>query len=164
MMSAFANPAVKAFVARVGNELVLAQVLIRRVAAGFELRHVDDRDRVDETLRSLTIADLRTVAQFTATGAFRPLKSSPNLQTGWRIVLSDETRLELALSQVYPGAIADWYAAQSPKPPVTHYREFTRRQTGMYRITTMLDEAQAVRVIRAGCDKRFCLKQRLWTA
>jgi hypothetical protein len=33
----------------------------------------------------------------------------------------------------------------------------------MYRITTMLSDAQAADVIRAGCHQRFCLKRRLWT-
>jgi hypothetical protein len=46
---------------------------------------------------------------------------------------------------------------------LTNYREFTNRQSGMYRITTMLDDVQAAQVIRACCDKKFCLKQRLWT-
>jgi hypothetical protein len=35
------------------------------------------------------LSDLRGLAQLTATDAFRPFNLSPNLQTGWRIVLSD---------------------------------------------------------------------------
>jgi len=162
-MGAGVNPALKAFVSELGDKLVLAQVLVRRVGAGFELRHVADRDRADETLRALKLSDLRALAQFTATGAFRPLKSSPNLQTGWCVVLSDDAKLELALNQLYPGAIADWYAAQSPQPPVTDFRDFTNRQTGMYRITTRLTDAQTAQVIRACCHRSFCLKRRLWT-
>ncbi|MBI3851853.1 MAG: hypothetical protein HY298_16480 [Verrucomicrobia bacterium] len=137
--------------------------VIRRVGAGFELRHVEDCDCAEDRLRSMTLADLRGLAQFTAAGAFRPLKSAPNLQSGWRIVLPDETKLELALNQLYPGAIADWHAAQLSQPPVTHYRDFAQRQTGMYRITTILNDAQAAQVIRACCHKKFCLKRRLWT-
>jgi cobalt chelatase family protein len=118
---AFLNPALKAFVAQVGNGLVLAQVLIRRVGAGFELRHMNDRDHAGETLRSVTLSDLRSVAQFTATGAFRPLKLPPNLRAGWRILLPDKAKLELALNQLYPGAMAGWFAAQSTPSPVTNY-------------------------------------------
>jgi hypothetical protein len=33
----------------------------------------------------------------------------------------------------------------------------------MYRITTMLTDAQVGEVIRAVCDKGHCLKRRLWT-
>ena len=42
---AVANPALEKFVAQLGPELVLAQVLIRRRSAGYELRHADDRAR-----------------------------------------------------------------------------------------------------------------------
>ena len=116
-MSAIANPALKAFVAQIGDELPLAQVLIRRAGATFELRHVADRDRAPEELRELKLAELRGLAQFTARGAFRPLKSEPNLQNGWRSTAADEAELESALNRLYPGAIADWFAAQSPEPP-----------------------------------------------
>src|SRR3989442_3355012 len=34
----------------------------------------------------------------------------------------------------------------------------------MYRITTLLSDAQAAEVTRACCHKMFCLKRRLWTA
>src|SRR5207249_10723086 len=143
--------------------LVLAQVLIRRSAGGFELRHVADRDRQAEALRGLNPTELRALAQFTGAGAFRPLKSAPNLQAGWVVRVEGAAGLESALNELYPGAMADWFAAQSPRPPVTDYRQFTQRQTGMYRLTTMLSDAQAAQVTRACCHKNFCLKRRLWT-
>lgn len=156
------NPALAAFCAVLAPELVLAQVLVRRVAAGFELRHVSDREAA-ESLQPVALTDLRALANHTAVGAFRPIKAAPNLRTGWLCRVASETELESALSQLYPGAVADWFAAQQPAPPVTHYREFTARQSGMYRITTMLADPQAALVIRACCDARFCLKRRLWT-
>jgi hypothetical protein len=157
------NPALERFLAQIGKELVLAQVLIGRLERGFELRHVEDRARPAETLRAVPLDDLRSLAQFTAAGAFRPLKAAPNLQRGWRTVVTTDEQLETALHHLYPGAIADWFAAQAASPPVTSYREFTNRQTGMYRITQMLSDAQASAVIRACCHKDFCLKRRLWT-
>jgi hypothetical protein len=157
------HPSLQAFVAQIRDGLALAQVLIRRTASGVELRHLADRDRAAGTLRELALTDLRALAQFTATGAFRPLKSAPDLQNGWVFRARDDAQLEGALNQLYPGAVADWFAAHSPTPPVTHYREFAARQTGMYRITTMLTDSQAAQVIRACCHKGFCLKQRLWT-
>jgi len=33
----------------------------------------------------------------------------------------------------------------------------------MYRVTTTLSDDQVALVARAGCHRRFCLKQRLWT-
>ena len=157
------NPAVEAFVAAIGEELLLAEVLIRRVANGFELRHLKDHEEQRENLREVPMAGLRALAQFTRAGAFRPLKSAPNLQSGWRSLAPDANALAAALQHLYPGAIADWFAAQQPSPPVTNYREFTNRQTGMYRVTQLLTDAQAAEVTRAGCHASFCLKCRLWT-
>jgi hypothetical protein len=114
-------------------------------------------------LREIGLSDARELAQFTASGEFRPLKSAPNLQRGWRMVASDDDELDSALGRLYPGAIADWFAAQSSNPPATHYREYTNRQSGMYRITTMLDDAQVTEVIGGVCDRGHCLKRRLWT-
>jgi hypothetical protein len=162
-MSTVQNPALDAFVKNLGEELALAQVLIRRAGAGFELRHVVDRDRAAEALKLLAVPALRELAQFSAEGNFRPLKSSPNLRSGWRTHIANAVEMDAAMNHLYPGGIADWYAARSASPPVTNYREFTNRQTGMYRITTMLSDAQAADVIRAGCHQRFCLKRRLWT-
>jgi 4Fe-4S iron-sulfur cluster binding domain/DR2241 stabilising domain len=157
------HPALQAFVAQIGRELVLAQALIRRVEPGYELRHVADRDRAAKTLRELRLSDLRQLARFTVGGAFRPLKAAPSLAAGWWLRVKDDAALDTALNQLYPGTIADWFAAQSPSPPVTNYREFSNRQTGMYRVTRMLDDAQAAQVARACCHKNFCLKRRIWT-
>jgi hypothetical protein len=157
------NPALSAFVAGFETETSFGQAWIRRMERGFELRHVADRECDPAALRLLGENDIRPLAQFTAPGAFRPLKSAPNLQRGWRAAPRDEEALGAALNQLYPGAVADWFAAQAPRPPVTSYREFTGRQTGMYRITTRLDDAAAGAVIRACCQKDFCLKRRLWT-
>jgi hypothetical protein len=162
-MATVHNPALSAFVARIGDELQFAQVLIRRSPTGFELRHAADRKCEATSLREITLKDVRPLAQFTVAGAFRPLKSAPNLQTGWRLFVKSDMELDSALHQLYPGAVADWFAAHSPHPPVTHYREFTARQTGMYRITTLLTDAQAAGVARACCHPGFCLKRRLWT-
>ncbi len=162
-MTAVANPALEKFVAHFKDELVLAQVLIRRRTSGYELRHTEDRARPEAELRPIPFNQLRALAQFTADGAFRPLKSAPNLQSGWRATAANDAELDTALSQLYPGAVADWFAAQSDSPPVTNFREFTHRQTGMYRITQLLADDQAASVIRAGCHRNFCWKRRLWS-
>ena len=162
-MTATPNPALRQFVAQLGDAFVLAQVLVRPRDQRFELRHIADRSAGAPQLRDVKPEALRTLTQFTADGAFRPLKSAPNLASGWRAVAADIEQLGVALEGLYPGAVADWFAARGPEPPVTHYREFTGRQTGMYRVTTMLDDAQASRMAVACCDARFCLKRRLWT-
>ena len=161
MISAVRNPALEALVARVAPELVFGQVWLQRRAGGFALRH--ETDRGVENLRALALPELRELAQLTERGAFRPLKSAPTLRRGWQCAVRDAAELDAALRQLYPGGVADWFAAQQPSPPITHYREYTARQTGMYRITTMLDDVQVAQVARAGCHREFCLKRRLWT-
>ena len=144
--------------------MVLAQVLIRRRERSFELRHAEDRGAAKSDLHILAVFGLRDLAQFTAGGAFRPLKAAPNLRRGWRADAANDLELEMALSHLYPGAIADRFAARQTPPPVTDYRPFTARQSGMYRVTTKLNDDQAAEVTHACCHRRFCLKQRLWTA
>jgi sirohydrochlorin cobaltochelatase len=162
MMSAVTNPALEAFRALIQDQLVWAQIIVRPCAGGYELRHVADRSRSGGELRVVPLSEVRRLVQFTSAGAFRPLKSAPDLPSGWRIKIGDATELLLVLDRLYPGSIADWHAAQSPNPPVTNYREFTDRQTGMYRITTKLSDTQAAQVISASCHNNLCLKRRLW--
>jgi hypothetical protein len=162
------SPAFAAFASEISTHLVFGEVQVRRVNAGFELRHIADGEAAETSLKLLAAGDLRRLAQFTGAGAFRPLKSAPNLSGGWRAVLSGEGALERALAHLYPGAVADWFAihhgAGIGRPAkITSYREFTGRQTGMYRITTKLDDTLAEAVVRSCCARDFCLKQRLWT-
>lgn len=157
------NPDVRAFLDSFGTEIVFGQVVIRRCSQGFELRHAANRGAEPAALTTVSGTELRTLAQSTETGAFRPLKSAPNLRSGWRAAAADGAALDLLLHYIYPGAVSDWFAAQSPNPPVTSYREFTARQTGMYRVTTFLDNAIAGVAIRACCHVDFCLKRRLWS-
>jgi hypothetical protein len=161
MVCTVRNSALEAFATHVAPELVFAQVLVRRTGGAFELRH--ELDREANVLREVTPEMLRELSQFAGGGQFRPLKSAPTLRRGWRCVVQDSAELETALRHLYPGGVADWFAAQQSSPPITHYREYTARQTGMYRITTMLTDKQVGEVARAGCHRRFCLKQRLWT-
>jgi hypothetical protein len=157
------NPALKAFVAQMGGEILLAQVILRQDGIGYELRHIEDRGVAGESLRSVRPVEARALAQFTAGGEFRPLKAAPTLSKGWRIRAANDAELELALNGLYPGALADWHAARAPNPPLTSYRSCAERQSGMYRITAKLIDAQAARVITRGCDPTHCLKRRLWT-
>ena len=134
------NPDIAAFVKSFDDEIVFGQVVIRRMGNGFELRHQADSSVPSENLIDLKGTELRAWTQTAERGAFRPLKSAPNLRPGWRAAAMDGEALGLLLHYVYPGAVADWFAAGLAQPPVTSYRGFTARQTGMYRITTMLSD------------------------
>ncbi len=161
MSGAFSNPALESFLAALGQELIFGQVWIRRRGAGFELRHESDRNEPD--LRAQHISQIRAQAQVTESGHFRPLKSAPTLARGWRLQISGPDELLFALDVLYPGSVADWYAAQQTPPPATSYREFTGRQTGMYGPTALLEDQLVGEVARACCHPESCLKRRWWT-
>lgn len=144
-------------------ELLVAQVLIRRQQQGFELRHVADRDVAGDTLKLVAPADALSIAQFTDNHAFRPLRSAPNLRRGWSVLAKSDVELETALNRLYPGFIPDLFAVGTSSPRLTHFREYTNRQTGMYRITTVLSDTEAFAMARKCCSARYCLKDRLWT-
>ena len=152
------NPALAAFLAESWDEVVFAQVLIRRAGPGFELRHVEDRCAGAEPVQ---LGEIRALANFTEAKEYRPLKTVPNLRRGWLLRVNNPDELDLALGQLYPGAIPDWFAARENQP-VTGYRAFTNRQTGMYRVTTLLSDVEVSEVIDATCAA-ICLKRRLWT-
>lgn len=156
------NPALTAFLAELTSPVTFAQVLITRRGAAFDLRHVVDKEATDSVLELLPVESLRDLVSHTQDGAFRPLKSAPNLRSGWRALPASSDELMQALDHVYPGALADWHAARQAQPPVTHYRDYVNRQTGMYRITQMLTDTQVRDAALAACHKDFCLKQRLW--
>ena len=162
-MSVLPNPALTALVEALRDGLVFVQVFITPHDGGFCLRHAGDAQVGWEQLRQVPLNGLRQLAQFTETGAFRPLKAAPTLKRGWRIEVSSPGDLDLALQHLYPGAVADWFAGLHEPVPVTHYRDFANRQTGMYRVTQILPDERAAQVARASCRSEHCLKRRLWT-
>lgn len=145
---------------------VFGQIWICRVDAGFEVRHNEDRDQAPADLKTLGLKDLRPMATFRKDGAFRPLRVAPDLKTGWRVALSSVDELTSALHSIYPGALADWHAVETEgvDKHVQNYRDFTNRQTGMYRLTQKLTDHEIGQTARACCHPNFCLKRRLWTA
>jgi hypothetical protein len=158
------DPATEGFLRQLTDRFVFVEVVFLRRGDAFELRHVADTDAEAGSLTAIEIADLRVLAQTTGDGAFRPNKAAPNLRRGWKSQVSGPSELETALRHLYPGGLADWAAARSGPPPVTHYRETAARQTGLYRITQILPDALAASATRACCDAGSCLRRRLWTA
>jgi len=139
------------------------EVVIQRTSNGFALRHARDAAQPPENLKSLRLQDLRTLAQSTADGAFRPLKAAPNLPCGWICSLANPDELAQALRSLYPGSVADWHALRSGAAQPVSYQAHVGRQSGMYRIAQHLTQTQATQLARACCAAEFCLKQRLWT-
>ena len=160
------NPAWAAFASGIETGLIFGQVLVTRTGTAFELRHVADMESLADALPLLAAEEIRAAPPNSPlTGAFRPLKSAPNLRQGWRIHCPDETALGEALNKIV--SRARWRIgtlALTMNKHITGYREYTERQTGMYRITATVDDATAAgAIIRACCHEHFCLKRRLWS-
>jgi len=163
MTAGFRSSALQWFVQQIGDELLVAQVLVHRQKGGYELRHIADREVSSDKLILQLPEGAHGIAQVAEDGSFRPLKSCPNLRRGWLILAKSDLELETALNGFYPGFIPDLSAVRTSTPHITHYREFTNRQTGMYRITTFLSDSAAFAMAGKCCSARYCLKHRLWT-
>ncbi len=157
------TPATQHLIEWIDQELLFVQVLIQHAPSGYSLRHNEDRGTPDGELRRVEIAGLRSLSMFNQAGSFRPLKCAPDMVRGWVACAHDPEELARALEILYPGCVADWHAAHQPAPPVTHYREFASRQSGMYRNANRLSDDSATQVASKCCDARLCLRRRLWT-
>jgi hypothetical protein len=160
-----ANPPLTRFLVETGAERVWAQVLIRRRNAGFELRHEADREVADSALRTLAVARLRALADFTAQGSFRPLKTAPNLATGWRCEVPTPADLATALHHLYPGSLPDrWALATGAEGPVGLEQAIARNPGRRGDALRSLLGRGLASVIDACCGAASCLKHRYWSA
>ena len=139
----------------------IGQIVILKTRDGWELRHADDLAREDLAPHAGACA-ARHLANLDDAGAYRPLKTAPTLRHGWRLALRDVDELRGALDYFYPAMTGVWLShLRSGLPPVP-FRETLDRQTGMYRITQKITDAQARTMIDSFCAG--CLKCRLWDA
>jgi sirohydrochlorin cobaltochelatase len=138
------------------------EVSIGRTAEGWEMRHVADAERTDLKTHSVW-QDARSIANFDAHGAFRPLKTAPNLRRGWVLELRSVEEVRRALDYFYPAMLGIWLAQREGALQPVDLRETLARQTGMYRITQKLTDEQAQRLAAAVCrSDGGCLKTILW--
>jgi sirohydrochlorin cobaltochelatase len=137
----------------------LGQILVRRVPEGWELRHIDDREREDLALHRSPEA-ARHLANADDAGQFRPLKTARNLAHGWRLVVADIAALHRALDYFYPAMLGCAESFHRGELPTIPLRTKLGRQTGMYRVTQQITDEQARAMIDRFCTG--CLKQRLW--
>ncbi len=80
--------AITAEIKQVTEAGALGQVAITPLAGAYELRHVQDKGGDDRALRKVSTTQLRELASLDAKGNFRPLKSAPDLTTGWRHIVT----------------------------------------------------------------------------
>ena len=137
----------------------IGQILL---GADFTLRHIDDDGRPD-LLRFDSPSDAREIARFDAEGRYRPLKTAPNLKGGWLLAVGSLEGMELALEVFYPAALGFWLSALKGELRPTSLRETLGRQTGMYRVTQLLSDDQALELIARCCNAETgCLRTILW--
>jgi hypothetical protein len=156
------NPAAVWLMNEPRDNFRMGEVLIS-TRQGLHIRHEKDLGKDFSELRQVSLSELRTLVQTNPQGAFRPLKSAPDLCSGWRVEMGIQD-LESALNILYPGALADLFRFINGEAAteVTSFRTFTARQTGMYRIASRLTDEEVSPAIEACCDNRVCRKTRLW--
>lgn len=142
----------------------LGQLAINTVADGFELRHIDDADKhTDQLTIYQNASDAREIALYNDAGEYRPLRTSPDLKTGWLLLVKCHHELLHALDYFYPAAVglSRLYSTNCLK--VCHFRDKLGRQTGMYKSARTISDSTANRLINHCCDpQNSCRKHRLW--
>lgn len=162
---AAAREALLAWVDGAGAEgRVFLQVLLRATGGGrYEARHARDAGR---PLDALAVhADpfaAREIAQTTAAGEHRPLKTGPNLRGGWALVGLDGRELWTALDYLYPACAAHWHAGRTGTLRPTHWRETAGRQSGIYSPVKLLPDEVVRNTVRACCGDAVCLRRVAW--
>jgi len=147
---------------RQGTDSEVLQALIRREEGGhFTLLHRADADTPSANLRtSGNPRDLLPILRYAPDGRYRPLRSSPDLPTGWAITGLDGDGLWTALSLLYPGAVLSWYRGRANGLEVVDFEPWARRQTAMYATLGQLPPDQLAEIVRGTCDP--CLRLRRW--
>ncbi len=141
-----------------GGVRQMGEVLIRKVADGYDLRHVADAGRED-----LPVADPRQVALENDAGEYRPLKTAPDLRRGWRFAATTVHEVRQALDLLYPAMLGVLLDFERGKVAPVPLRETLARQSGMYAVTKKLTDDQAQKLIHDVCQSDGgCLKSILW--
>lgn len=122
--------------------------------------HTDDAGSTDLQLYKGSDA-AQEIARYDDAGKYRPLKTAPNLRHGWELRVASIEELRLALDFFYPAALGLWLALLRNELIRTPLRQTLERQSGMYRITVKLIDAEARDLIQNFC-KTGCLRQREW--
>ena len=142
---------------RIGDLLIT-----RRSAAGFAICHRSDEGRSDFCEYRGVEAAIE-IARFDDAGAYRPLKTAPNLRHGWILVLEDLGEVRSALDYFYPARIAAYVAWRDGRLKTTALRETLNRQSGMYRVAATIGEEQINSLVASFCrSDGGCLRTIQW--
>jgi len=138
------------------------QILVRKTGRSFVLCHRDD-EACDDLEMFGKAGDAIEIARYDDAGNYRPLKTAPNLQHGWRMTLRTSDDLKQALDHFYPGrleVLVAWHHGQLRTTPL---RETLDRQSGMYRVAAKISDAQIDDLVADFCRSNGgCLRTILW--
>jgi sirohydrochlorin cobaltochelatase len=140
----------------------IGQIRVVRSTNGYSLRHIADGDRTDlETFTAPEAA--RLLATYDDAGAYRPLRTAPNLKHGWVMNLPDVPSVRAALDHFYPSMLGVLRSYEHGTLKVTPLRETLDRQTGMYALTKKITDENAQNLVGRFCSSDGgCLKTILW--
>ena len=149
------------------GEVVIGEIVAIRTPGGcFEIRHRSESSGHPGTpeIRIFTRpAAARDLARYDRLGRYRSLKGAPNLPTGWRLRLESVEEVLRTLDTFYPGAFATWIAFQQGNLAAVNLRDTLQRQSGMYRVTQKITNAQADELVGKCCrSDGGCLRTILW--
>ena len=141
----------------------IGQIAIQKLDDGvLALSHRDDETRNDLKLFH-SADDAIEIARYDDAGNYRPLKTAPNLQHGWRLELTTLDALRRALDYFYPGRLAVFVAWKSGRLRTTPLRDTLDRQSGMYRVAAKISDEQIDCVVGDFCrSDGGCLRTILW--
>jgi sirohydrochlorin cobaltochelatase len=145
----------------------MGEVAFHPVPNGFVVTHHLDTELAETESEGLqTFTDplhARKIATWDAHGEFRPIKTSPTLVRGWKLLLPDIAALRVALDGFYPAMLGCLLSRSRDELQPVHLRETLGRQTGMYAITKKLTDPQAHTVVGRTCNwETGCRKTLLW--
>ncbi|MDA0814334.1 MAG: DR2241 family protein [Verrucomicrobia bacterium] len=146
----------------------IGEVHIWSTTSGYRLCHRADLDQFGPESGSnippthTLPTDARQIAKLDAEQKFRPLKSAPSLASGWLLELPNIAAVREALDYFCPAAIALWLRLEQGKIVPTHLRETLNRQTGMYRVTGLIRDEEAVALVQKACAPENCMRRILW--
>ncbi|GAB3682247.1 DR2241 family protein [Salinarchaeum chitinilyticum] len=132
-----------------------------------EADHDTDRDDTDGAPDADLVdhhdpLDARELSKLDEGDRYRPLKTAPTLQRGWRFPTLAADELVRAVECFYPATIPNWYRERTGSLDVDHWRDTAERQTGIYDVVEELPREAAEWVAQACCVDSQCLKRREW--
>ena len=137
------------------------EIRICRDQFRFELHHY-----LDENTSGLVTyhqpEDAIAIGKRDAPGNYRPLRSAPTLQRGWRLCLSNMDDVVRAVDFFYPAMLGTASAFSENQGAPVNLRDTFNRQSGMYRITGKITNVQADQLVGEICPPSRCLKTITW--